>query len=278
MYAKDGSKPFRTGINNVGLQSHFYSVVDENGVRDSRTTEEFLAEKVEQPANPVIKKIRRRARMTAEDKRKLAVYMVGMSTRVPKSREQVRRDVPRRMQAARETTWETLHKLASDSQEDQQRLEHLLKETQEAFIRIEKDLIKELSLPFFDEEVIATVCSMAWTRFAGHRRSSLVTSDNPFCYTESEGLLSDSSFFVFPVCSDAVLIGSWAPAGYPDYAIGHTRLGQDDTDAINRIVISSAAKYIYHCARSKWVSDMIKYTMERQASGIGGQGSAGGQE
>ena len=101
----------------------------------------------------------------------------------------MRRDVPRLVQQAREITRETLHELASDSPEDQQRLKRLLKETDQILVRVEESLIEELSLPLFDEKMITTVYSMHWTLFTSHNKLSFLTGDNPFCYTESEGLL-----------------------------------------------------------------------------------------
>ena len=138
---------------NVGVETYYYSKTDEKGNRDSDSVEKHLSKEIEQPANAIIEKIWHEESISSEERITFAIYFLGTLTRVLRNRERENVVVPYFGQKAREITKETLHELASDSKDDQEKLEKLLKETSEGFTKIEKDLIKERSLPFFDEDI-----------------------------------------------------------------------------------------------------------------------------
>src|SRR5689334_19887336 len=85
-----GKAPFCTGVIGVAFQNHFYSVVDDEGVRDSDTLENYLADAIEKPANPVIAKLRAGQMITASEKQVLARYISILLTRVPAHRARLK--------------------------------------------------------------------------------------------------------------------------------------------------------------------------------------------
>jgi hypothetical protein len=94
VYPKNGDHPYVTNIANVALENHFYSTISENNTKDSNTIEDYLAQKIEQPANPVIHKMRHGSNITYKEKRILSKYLMGIFTRVPYNRERVKRSIP----------------------------------------------------------------------------------------------------------------------------------------------------------------------------------------
>lgn len=263
VYPKDGGEPFKTNIINTGVENYFYSTLKEDGSKDNETIENFLEREIEAPATPIIDKLRYRKPITRNEKRILAVYLVGMLTRVPKNKERVQKDIPKHIEEARQTTWKILQDGIKKNPDDKERLQNLIEETGKAFQEMEKSLIEELSLPHFEELLITILDLMNWGLWTSSSKSSFITSDNPFCFAEHEGLLSKDGRFIFPVSSKIVLIGSNdAPENIKDFAINYVQMDKETSNAINRIIIGSSSKYIYHNARVDWVSDLIQQVIQ----------------
>src|SRR5437588_764638 len=75
--------PFCTGIRGIGYETDFYTITRGDGTKDRNTVEDYLAEQVERPANPVIRRIRNGQLPNAAEKFELARYISVMLTRVP---------------------------------------------------------------------------------------------------------------------------------------------------------------------------------------------------
>jgi len=258
VYPTDGSSPFMVNVTRTAVEKYFYAARDEDGNFDPDTVEDFLDKKVEAPANPIIKKLRNRKRISQSEKKKLARYLAYMLTRVPANRERVRQEIPRLVSDTRRITQEVFR----ESDEPQP---SLLRDALKALERVESGLIQELSLPYLNEHIYHILRMMNWATFVAYPGSAIVTSDNPFCYSEHVGLVNEESRFIFPLTSKAVMIGSWAPFPAHDFAIWYVPLSsREDNDAINRIVIASATKYVFHNENCEWVRDLIAYVDENR--------------
>src|SRR5438045_603982 len=71
---RPGAKPFQTGVAGVGFEKHFYTVERDDGTKDSNLVEDALANRVENPANGILAKIRRKESLTSQDKETLSQY------------------------------------------------------------------------------------------------------------------------------------------------------------------------------------------------------------
>jgi RNase P/RNase MRP subunit p29 len=254
VYPKDGSEPFKTNIINVGVEKNFYAAQHEDG----KMLEDYLAEKIEDPATPIIRKLRGNIKIGANEKRVLATYLVGMLTRVPTNRDRVSEDIPRRVVEAQKNTLKQIENQKTKLPKENKRISKLKSQVIESFKIIERDLIEELSLPYFDENLITIIHIMNWSLFTCCENSTFVTSDNPFCFTEDIGLVNDEGYFIFPLSTGLLLTGGWAPEGIKDFDINYRPLNKETHHAMNKIIISSAKKYVYHHSKNDWITTLIR--------------------
>lgn len=80
VYEKGSNRKFRTAIKTVANENN----------RWPESTEEYLANNVEAPAQPVLDKIRNRQPITQSEKEVIAAYMVVMLQRVPRGLERTK--------------------------------------------------------------------------------------------------------------------------------------------------------------------------------------------
>ncbi|MEI2737155.1 MAG: DUF4238 domain-containing protein [Chitinophagaceae bacterium] len=255
VYSKDGSEPFETNIINVGVEGHFYSAVIQYEGSTEKSIEDHLAQNIEGPANPVLKKLRNRIRISSKDKYILARYLVGMLTRVPTNRDRVQKDIPEMVAHARKSTQTQFEKALKSNPGDRERLIGLQQQTSNLFGKMETELINELSMPHFDETLITSVFNKNLALFVNCPGFTFPTSDNPFCFLESEGLLHGQ--YVFPISSNVVLLGRPKTAG-KDSEIRYVPMDKEANFAVNRIIVATAKRYVYHSANVDWLKDIIR--------------------
>ena len=84
VYRKGEESAFRTSIRNIAQENKFYS----------RDMEQYLANKVEEPANKVLRMIRKLQALTYEDKVTFSKYMMVLWKRVPEHKKWVNAKAP----------------------------------------------------------------------------------------------------------------------------------------------------------------------------------------
>ncbi|MBK8987356.1 MAG: DUF4238 domain-containing protein [Chloroflexi bacterium] len=262
VYPKDGSTPFDTNVSNAAVEKYFYSLMHDPDNIDVDSVEKYLDQEIETPANPVIAKLRshKRVRISALEKRKLTKYLAYMLTRVPANRIKVQDDIPRLVADAKKRTQDTFARKGGDSKYVR------LTDALNALDTVKEELIQELSFPHFNKTLENLLYKMNWATFRAYPGLGFATSDNPFCYSEHLGLIDEESRFIFPLASDIVLVGAWAPIPVDDFAIYNVLFGKpEDNDVINRIVIASATKYIFYKENCIWMRSLIEQVRVAQA-------------
>jgi hypothetical protein len=76
-----GQNPYLDSINNVGYGEDFYAFQDSDGKTDFNKYENLLMKNFEQPANPVIEKIRKFEEIDENEKIILSNYIASMILR-----------------------------------------------------------------------------------------------------------------------------------------------------------------------------------------------------
>lgn len=69
VYEKGKQKTFCTNLLNAGMENHYYTDITPEGVKDTNTCENWLAEEIESPAVPVIDKIQKKISSRMKKKR-----------------------------------------------------------------------------------------------------------------------------------------------------------------------------------------------------------------
>ncbi len=255
-YEKGQGDYLRTGIKNVAHESKFYS--DE--------VESYLANEIENRANPVLKKIRELRSVDAEEKRLLARYIVAMMKRVPHSKQEARRMLNDMIDPALDELASTFRQIAENEPDLKSAAEMRLLEIQQ--IREQKKIKPEVIwhrtiAPETTPQVSWAVEAMTW-QFFFTKSDAFITSDNPVFFFKEIGIGNDSSELVFPVSTKVVLLGSWMT----NSKAGFHRAKEQQVREFNKRIASSLTRYAFYCQGIQWVSKLInrkKFTLARVA-------------
>lgn len=88
IYDKEASgKRRQAGTGDAALEKHYYSIIRDDGTRDSTTIEDAFAE-FEDDSAPVLRAIRAGEQLSAADRTRLASFMAVLMARVPLARLQ----------------------------------------------------------------------------------------------------------------------------------------------------------------------------------------------
>jgi hypothetical protein len=256
--------PYRDSINFVGAEIDYYASANRDGVVDYETFENIL-ERLEKPADPVIKKIRDRQMITMDEKVILASYIVLMLKRVERRRQKAARMWPSFLEEF-ESSSDLLRAVAvleRDTAPDDTRTLERLKKVRAEIERVlgeykanpsnvpSEILHKSMISP--GSRLVPTISQMNWQFLVAPGGSEFLTSDNPVFFFEGIGLNKPQSEITFPVSSD-VAIAAFVRGGFKeDFVTTTTHVVAE----INRRTAHSATIEVYHSRSANWVVDVL---------------------
>jgi hypothetical protein len=135
-YDKTEGRIFDTQVKSIANETGFYS----------REIEEYLANSIENPANGVIRKVRKRIELTETDKRVLTEYIIVMMKRVPKGKDRAAEITPSVAGRLSYEIDEALIIAASEQPERTEFIEMRRAEIQEILDRFSKEPPKKIWL------------------------------------------------------------------------------------------------------------------------------------
>lgn len=241
VYEKGKQKTFCTNLLNAGMENHYYTDITPEGVKDTNTCENWLAEEIESPAVPVIDKIRKKNILTDEEKAIMAIYMSVMLRRVPKHRKRVDAVLPEVLaEKIEEIKMGLIPELSSEWQ-GETALESLKKYVE--------DTPKKLYLPTYSPELAKIIYTMNWRflTFEGHR--GFMANDNPFTFDEGSDQESNPIGITFPISTNIALWATWD--NVVDKAYVTTE--QNIVDFVNWRTLKVATKYLFYPTQENWV-------------------------
>lgn len=244
-------EPILMNITNAGVARDYYAFDRLDGNRDLETVETWLSNEVEQPANPLIERIRNgQYQLSQTEKHVLARYLCATLTRVPRNRQrlyqfapeimdEIIRDFPRRM-----ATYRTIFGAQMDNIEAMltERLHHW-----------RESLPNMLFIPSVLEPLSSAIAQMHWHFLQPANDLKFLTSDNPVLFTERKGLKPPDGEIIFPVSQNVVLWALWKQIKQPVTFEADTKL----TQHINQSVVNNAVQYVYSCCNAEWVKELV---------------------
>lgn len=255
VYEKGSHRVFCAGTKRIANETDYYS--DE--------LETYLADKVENPANKVIRKIRERKAIAIEDKITLSKYMIVMLKRVPQGKKHAEEKSPAILEKTLDSLEQELTNLISQHP-DKPHLKQRQEEAKNLRRRIEKDsefvdeLFKDTWLknlpPHMTPESVKALSLMTWQFLTFDKESAFLTSDNPVFYFSNIGIGNKNSEVTFPISNNIVLWATWRQ----DLNEGYFRTKETGTHQINRRTVSTATRYIYHSENADWVIKLANKT------------------
>lgn len=247
VYDKNERRCFTTQVKSIANETDFYSPA----------VEEYLANSIEGPANDVLKKIRDRAEISADDKQVLSAYMICMMKRVPKGKERLKEHAPGAAEKVREAI-EILLKVAAVNQPE--RAEVIQKRRAEIGKIIDK-YAKEPPREFWltnmppekSPRVLAALSGMTWRFLTFDGYPAFLTSDNPLFFFTSMGIGNPESEVTFPISTHIALWATWRR----DLKEGYFPTSSQVVKELNRRTCSIATRYVFHSKREEWVLPLL---------------------
>ena len=255
VYNKNGDM-FKASIRNIAQQNRLYS----------KDVEQYLANKVEEPANKVIKKIRELQPLSDEEKVIFSQYMMVMWKRVPKHKKWVKDKAPEIMNPVFERVEQELIELGKKYPEKIDLVEKRKKELSEIRENKEDELIYDIWLnnlpPDKTPQSVDVLSQMTWRFLIADEGQFFLTSDNPLFFFNWMGIGKEISEVTFPITKKIALWATWRS----DISEGFLSTSSQAVKEINRRTASIAAQYLYSPYADQWIrtlADKSKFRLTR---------------
>ncbi len=245
VYEKGKQHVFLSSTVNIGHENHFYSFERLDGTRDSNSVENFLADRIEGPANPVITKIRNRHMITDKEKETLSVYLSAMLQRVPKHRDRVKGLLPGVINSVANEIKEG-KKWKSRIEADRTAALRLLK-------RYELEAPKEVFLPSVSHRIVTAIYMMNWQFLTFDGKQGFITGDNPFAFDEGLGLGNLNAEITFPVSPNILLWATWQTGQGSEFI----PVNEQTVEAANLRTATVASRYVFYRSKEQWIIDLL---------------------
>ena len=250
VYERGTGRAFCTSTSNIAHENYFYALIDANGVIDIDSIEQFLANDVEGPANQIIDKLKMFQPITLDEKQQLARYVTYMYSRVPRYRERIKDSLPQII-SERLSMLQNSSKLLKKGSLDpitnddiDQRIEMVLKTAPD---RLEQFL----QLPHFYEPIYNVLMNMRWSFLVRQEPPYFLTSDNPFIFTEENGLGNEKAEIIFPLAKNVMLWATWKAKHK------FIPITENIMEEVNKIVARNSTRFVFYCEDAEWVYKLV---------------------
>lgn len=220
-------------------------------------TEEQLNLLVEGPGHAVLGRIRCKQRLRLEDRMHLAHYVATMIVRGPRHRRRAWELLPSVLEASQTRAQELLQEQAQSGNVGQEVLSGKLLELEDIYRRLRcetpPEVVNHIRSPWASERVQAAVHDMAWRIVIAPDANHFLTSDNPACFFESEGLAGPETELTFPIASDLALAATWRG---PQASLATLHGRPNVVKEFNRRVAAGAERFVFYDERTEWVATL----------------------
>lgn len=248
-YEKGNSKYFRSTTESIANENNCWP----------ESKETYLAERIEQPANFVIDKIRKRLLITQEEKQILASYMVIMILRVDKGLATMKEVFPEVVQEEFTKLEKEITDAIKRNPSKQDKLLALQKTLPEAKAKYPLEFPKKIWYENLTPEALPDVCKtlpqMTWIFVVSNRRNPFLTSDNPFFFFKGQGIKNPEAEITFPISSEITLLMTWVKR---IKQFQYISAKETIIKEINTRTVSAATRYIYSSIEADWITNLAK--------------------
>lgn len=225
--------------------------------------EPVLQSEIEQPANPVIERLRRHlGPVPASDYSVLARYVLTASRRVPDGRARSADSLPGVAASLRQSYAEQLDQLRQSPDRIEQANE-IEKKLDAAFEKILAEPVQWLwtktLLPENFERTIRALSAMTWFVHAAPAGKQLLIGDVPVISDRSIGLRYKEAMWLMPIASDRLLSVSYQRA-----AELRPTLPASTVRSYNTNTIAQASRFIFARDAEAWITKAIRDETQRR--------------
>ena len=253
---KRTGKSYASNPINIGVEKYFYAYETPDGNFEKEELEKYYGEQIENPAVPIIDKIRKQENILFEDKETLAKYIHGMLRRVPLAKERLRGLMPGVVDEIQSELYEYLDSTEDEDLASGEKIDEI-KSFFEAYAQKHKKNVSSLFLkpdwPGYESHVKRAIHSMNWVFLICPKGSNFITSDNPVFIHKKAGL--KKSDLTFPISPSIVLWCTWRR----DVAdLSWRKIDLNTVKEVNRRTMLNALKEIYSAAKDFQLRALIK--------------------
>jgi hypothetical protein len=247
VYDKADRRKFAARVRNIANETGFYSP----------EMESYLAEHVEEPAKPVLERIRRRSKISTADKQVLSAYMMCMMIRVPQGKKRIKQFAPSVADKLREDVDRHWSSALLEDPAKAAFIEERRSRDHEMIDRYAQDPPDDIWLRTIPPEkwprALVALSSMTWVFLTFDQYPAFLASDNPVFYFTNIGIGRPESEVTFPVSSHIAL---WA-SRRTDLTEGFFETKQQVVREVNRRTASVATRYVFHSGDEDWVLRLL---------------------
>jgi tryptophan synthase alpha chain len=246
------NNPYLDTIKNAGAEMDFYSDSNEDGIKDSETTENKLM-LLEQQHDRILDKLRACKTITDEEKEHFSSYIVLMLRRVPAGRELSKKLITTK--GLYEPTKELFQKL---NWPDTPETRAYIKQHVESKAEHENYQISghnKITLDSPNSRMIEELKKMVWTFYVAREPYVFLTSDNPVFFPDTIGIAGNKNLseLSFPISTNVALVASWNKTQKEGFVEATPHIVKD----INRRTISKTSRYVYFSKNADWVVNLL---------------------
>jgi len=243
VYEKGRKEPFNTQLINVAVEKNIYP----------KDFEEYLAKEIEEPANSVLRKIRERKMISAENKIVLSKYMTVMLKRVPRRLQRFKEKAPQVIDKLKEEIDTKLTSIKNKYPLKADMIEKRRDEARKILARFKESPPREAWIsairPEMTPKTVALISQMTWQFFVCEKPYAFLTCDNPVFFFESIGIGHVNSELSFPISSYIALWATWRRDLKEGFVIADRKLIHE----INRRTTKIASRFIFFHEDQDWI-------------------------
>ena len=248
VYDKVQKTFFRTNVRNVAQENNFYGP----------EIEIVLNSDIENPANPVLEKLRRREAITADERYSLSTYIAVMLSRVPRRRAKIKERLPKEIEATIQQYVDALNHIAMTTDIQPEIVQKRLQELEDLRIKYRTEppepVTKQINIPRPNEKIVHLIYSMVWRFLIADRGSTrFITTDNPAFFFECYGFGREEAELSFPISSEMCLLGNWQAGKGAEGILGVPEVYVKE---MNRRNISAATRFVFYHKRADWLATL----------------------
>ena len=242
--------PFKTSTINAAVEKDFYKLGLSDTVEDTTFAEQYFANEVEGPVNPIIKEVLVRKYVGSKGKQLLSFYLFSMIGRVPKAKEWAKKTAPKQAARIRKAAYKKIDSDFSDGTVEQKIFLRSL--TDQIIQKKVKNPSNLHLLPFQGTEITNIMMQMNWY-FIYPSDSHFLTCDNPVFLHKSKGLSHGE--FTFPIGKKIALWATSRKIYQHDlsYQKAHPRMVKE----MNRRTIQNATRFVFSSHDEPWIAGII---------------------
>lgn len=236
------------GISGVAAEDGFY---DED-------VEKALAHAIEGPSNPVVDKILSRKMLDNEERSRLTLYMLTMSTRGPRQRRKSIDQAPKCLSKVFQETRSQFQAWADENGADSELQSNRLQELnrlESQYANTTPEYVQRLiRTPFVSEQLLECLHNMFWHILPAPPGTFFITSDTPAHYFEGMGLGNPKSEFTFPLSKGIALLGEHQHSHGMAYEKPDAQLVKE----VNRRILSVTERFVFSPKNEPWIDSVAQ--------------------